>query len=602
MASNNSLNSSLSLTQLDFLALKNSFANCLKAQPQFKDYDFSGAAFNILLEEMAYNTYKNSFMTNMLFSEAFIDSAQLRSSLFSHAKELNYLPRSSRSAKATVNVNFTASGISQPYIIQKGSQLSCLIKSTAYTFSIPETIICASANSSFSFQTDIYEGVYKKDSYVFLDNDNPRFKITNPNVDTTSISVVVYEDGDQIGQIYKVTNTLLDLTDQSKVFFLQTSETGNYEIYFGDNTLGRQPKLNSTIVIDYRVSNGSLGNGAREFSVDFDPTNVAELLTTPTCTTIESSKNGDEAETNESIRYYAPRSFQVQERTVTTTDYEIALKQQFPEIDSVSVYGGELVDPPQFGKVFVAIDVDGVEGIPDSLKIQYYNFLKARSPLSIDPVIVDPIFTYLAINSVVRYNLNVTSSSINRINTLVTGTIVDYNTSFLNDFGVTLRLSQLSGKIDDCDPSIVSNITDIACYKKTSPIRSVAQDLIVDFQLPIVNNLPPETEIFPSNNQRSVYSDVFQYAGSTCILEDDGIGNIRILKYSQSKLTKIVNIGVVNYDNGVVSLSNFAPEDYEGNYFKIYMIPRDKDVQATMNNILTIEPDAISVMVEDIRI
>jgi hypothetical protein len=602
MAANNKISASLDLTNLDFFSLKNSFANYLKSQAQFAGYDFDGAAINVLLEELAQNTYKNAFLTNMLFSEGFIDSAQLRSSLFSHAKELNYLPRSSRSAKATVKISFTASGENQPYTIEKGSQLSCLIKSSAFTFSIPETIICASANNNFSFTTDIYEGVYKKDSYIFLNQDNPRFKITNPNVDTTSVGVVVYEDGDQIGQVYTPTNSLLDLTDASKVFFLQTSETGNYEIYFGDNVLGRQPKLNSTIIVDYRISNGSEGNGAREFSVDFDPTGVSEITSTPIATTIEASKNGNEPETNESIRYYAPRAFQVQERTVTTTDYEIALKQSFPEIDSVSVYGGDEVDPPQFGKVFVAIDIDNVDGIPDSLKTQYYNFLKARSPLSIDPVIVDPQFTYLAVDSLVRYNLNVTNKSTNRINTLVTSTIVEYNTKFLNDFGVTLRASQMSSLIDECDISIISNQTNIACYKKTTPIRGISQNITVDFNLPILNTLPMEGEEFSLTNQRSVYSDTFRFAGSTCILEDDGIGNIRILKIDKTNLTKVVDVGTVNYTSGTIVLNNFIPADYTGNYFRIFMVPADKDVPATQNNILSIEPAAIAIEVEGLRL
>jgi len=326
MANNTNLSASLNLTQLDFFGLKNSFKNYLRGQAQFKDYDFDGSAFNVLIEELAYNTYKNAFMSNMLMSEGFIDSAQLRTSLFSHSKELNYLPRSKRSARATVAVTFEASGVSQPYTIPKGAQFSTLIKSESYTFTMPETLSVASANTTFAFTTDIFEGVFVSDSFVFLGSPNQRFKLTNKNVDTSSVAVTVYEDGSQIGNIFKVATTLLDLTEFSKVFFLQTSETGNYEIYFGDDVLGRKPKLNSTVVVEYRVSSGTKGNGARVFSVDFDPTSSNELLATPKITTIEASKSAAEEEDNESIRYYAPRAFQVQERAVTTTDYEIALK------------------------------------------------------------------------------------------------------------------------------------------------------------------------------------------------------------------------------------------------------------------------------------
>ena len=603
MAANN-LNSSLSLTQLDFFGLKNSFKNYLQGQDLFKDYDFDGSTLSVLLDEMAYNTYKNAFMTNMLFSEGFIDSAQLRGSLFSHSKELNYLPRSSRSAKAQATISFEASGVSQPYVILKGSQLSTLIKSAAYTFSVPETIIVASANNSFSFTTDLYEGVYKKDAYIFQtqNSTNPVFKITNPNVDTTSISVVVFEDGLQTGDIYTITDTLLDLTQYSKVFFLQTSETGNYEVYFGDNVLGRQPKLNSTIIIDYRVSSGSAGNGAKLFSVDFDPTGTNELITTPTLALIQASNNGDDPETNDSIRYYAPRAFQVQQRCITTSDYEVSLKQQFPEISSVSVYGGELVDPPQFGRVFVAIDIANVDGIPESKKTEYFNFLQSRASLSVVPIIVEPVFTYLAIKSLVRYNLNVTTNSANRIVTLATTSIMDYNTSFLNDFGVTLRLSHLSSQIDACDPSIVSNITTATAYKKTTPIRGQLQNMTIDFGFAIQNTLPPKTTRFLTTDQKAVYSDLFQFNGSTCLLEDDGEGNIELVKYSQTELNTLQTVGTVNYTTGQISLENFQVDDYSGPYLNVFAVPQDADIAATKNVILAVEPATVAITVEGLRL
>lgn len=602
MASNsNNLSASLDLTNLDFFGLKNSFKSYLRGQAIFHDFDFDGAALNILLESLAQNAYKNAFLTNMLHSEGFIDSAQLRTSLFSHAKELNYLPRSSRSARAQVNVSFSATGESQPYIIPKGSMFTTLIKSEAYTFTTPETLIVASADTNFTFTSDIYEGIFVQDSYIFLDTTNQRFKLTNQNVDTNSVTVTVFEDGSQTGTIFTVTNTLLDLTEFSKVFFIQTSETGNYEIYFGDNVLGRQPKLNATVVIEYRVSSGSDGNGARSFSVDFDPTSVNELTSTPRLTVIETSKNGSDPEDNESIRYYAPRAFQVQERAITTTDYEIALKSEFPEINAVSVYGGELVNPPQFGKVFVAVDISNVQGLPESKKTDYFNFLKRRSPLSIDPVIVEPENMYLSINSLVRYNLNITTNSINRIITLVTGAIVNYNTTFLNDFGVTLRMSQLARVIDNADISIISNITDVAMYKKISPVRSVAQNIEVSFNVALLNNLPAQAQQYSALDQKAVYSSLFRYNGSTCMLEDDSNGVVRIVRFTQTERTKIKDIGTVNYDTGVVSLVNFTLDDYDGAFLQIYGVPADKDIASTQNVILVIEPAAIAVTVEALR-
>ena len=602
MAANNSLQASLNLTQLDFFNLKNSFKNYLKGQEQFKDYDFDGSALNVLLEQMAYNTYKNAFFVNMLHSEAFLDSAQLRTSLFSHCKELNYLPRSKRSAKAKVNITFEATGESQPYIVQKGNQFATLIKNESYTFSIPETLVVASANNTYTFTTDIYEGIYNKDSYIFTGSEYQRFKITNKNVDTNSITVTIYEDGDLLGTVYTLTTTLLDLNNTSKVFFLQTSETGHYEIYFGDNVLGRQPKINSTIIIDYRISQGVKGNGARLFSVDFDPTSSNELTATPTLEVIEAAKNGADEETNASIRYYAPRAFQVQERTVTSTDYEIALKTQFPEINAVSVYGGEEIDPPRFGKVFVAVDIADVEGLPESKITEYFNFLKRRSAFSIDPIIVEPDISYLRIISKVRYNLNVTTNSTNRIKTLVTNTILDYNDEFLNNFNVTLRNSQLVRRIDSSDVSIISNYTDAHVYKKISPVLGAPQNMIINLGVPLLDSVPTQESSYESTDLKSVYSSVFKYNGENAVLEDDGNGIIRIVKVTGSKLIKITDIGTVNYSTGIITLLNFGIESISGPYLKVYGVPKDKDISISRNTILTLESNEIVVNVEALRI
>jgi hypothetical protein len=392
----------------------------------------------------------------------------------------------------------------------------------------------------------------------------------------------------------------LDLTEQSKVFFLQTSETGHYEIYFGDNILGRQPKLNSTILIDYRIADGLGGNGARSFSCDFDPTGSNELVDTPLVETIEASKNGAAAEDNESIRYYAPRSFQVQERTVTPTDYEIVLKTEFPEINAVSVYGGEEVDPPRFGKVFVAIDISDVEGLPESKKTSYYNFLKRRAPLSIDAIIVEPEKMYLSIHSLVRYNLNITTNSVNRIKTLATAAILDYNTTFLNDFASTLRISQLSRYIDDCDISIVSNQTTANIYKRWNPATNTLLSTVINLDTPLIDTLPTQSTVYSGLDQKAVYSSFFKYGGEVCKLEDDGNGTLRIVKFSNEERITIKETGTVDYATGRIVINNIIINEYDGDTIKIYGVPADKDVAAKRNIILKLDPSEIAVDVEAI--
>lgn len=584
--------SNLRLVDLDFDNLKNSFKNYLKQNEAFRDYDLDGSNFSVLLEILARNTFHNAFYTNMAISEGFLDSAQLRNSILSHAKELNYLPRSKRSARATVRISFEATSENQPYVIPKGSQLSTMIKSDSYVFTIPETISVASTNTSFQFVTDIFEGIYLKDSYVYLDGVvNQRFKITNKNVDTSSINVVVIEDEEEIGTTFKLSNTLLDLNHSSKVFFIQSSETGYYEVYFGDGVLGYEPKKHSRIIIDYRISNGLNGNGAKSFSVDFDPTARAELLSTPLVEVIEVAANGAEEEHNESVRYYAPKHFQVQNRAVIDTDYEIMLKNEFSEINAISVYGGEEADIPELGKVFISLDLKNIEGLPDSRVEEYKSFIQRRSPYGIIPVFVKPEYTYIHINSFVRYNLNLTTNSANRIKTLILNEILNFNDVELNDFNVTLRDSNLVSLIDDADRSIISNITDVMIYKKLiNPSTTSLNDYNIEFGMPLSKKGP-----------YTITSSPFTFAGEIVKLYDLN-GEIFIAKpLTNGDRQNIRHAGYINYETGTINLTNFVLHKYDGPGIKIFAYPRDKDISSLKNNIILIEPDEIFVEVEGIN-
>lgn len=584
-------NSSVSLVDLDFDNLKNSFKNYLKTTDSFKDYDFAGSNMDVLLELLARNTFHNAFYTNMAISEGFLDSAQLRNSILSHAKELNYLPRSKRSAKSTVRISFQATGENQPYIIQKGAQLSTLIKSDSYVFTIPETITVSSVDNNFVFETDIYEGIFLQDSYIYLDGiDNQRFRILNKSVDTNSINVVVYEDEEEVGTTFKMTNTLLDLNHSSKVFFLQTSETGFYEVYFGDGVIGYEPKRNAKIIIDYRISQGEAGNGARSFSVDFDPTSRGELTDTPLVEVIEVAYNGAEEEGNESIRYYAPKHFQIQQRTVIDTDYEIMLRSEFPEINAISVYGGEEADPPQLGKVFVSLDLKNIEGLPQSRVEEYKNFLERRSPYGISPVFVEPEYTFIQINARARYNLNLTTNSANRIKTLIVNEIMNYNDVELNDFNVVLRNSNLIALIDNSDPSIISNITDVRVYKKLiNPSTTVSTDYVINFGIPLNTDRPIV-----------IQSSTFMLSGQSVEIIDDGIGHL-FLNKKDGERQLIRQIGTIDYASGELLLTGFVPQSYQGPAIKFYAYPRDKDIATTKNNIISIEPNEVLVTVEGLN-
>lgn len=596
-------NSSIDLTTLDFDSLQESFKSFLSSQEIFRDYDLEGSNIKILLELLSYNTFKNAFLINMLMSEAFLDSAQLRNSIISHAKELNYVPRSVRSPVARVRVSFTATAEHAPYIIPKGKPFTTIVRNRSYTFTNPETIICSSPNTSFSFTTDIYEGTYVTDSYSFnASSDTQLFKITNKAIDTRSLTVSVYEDNSSTAQNYRLSSSLLDVDSESKVFFIQPSEDGTYEVLFGDNNIGRRPKDNSLIQLNYRVSYGSGSNGAKRFSCDFDPTNMDEVTSNIRVDVLESARDGSEEESIESIRYFAPRHFQVQERAITSNDYEISLKTQFPEINDVHAYGGEELDPPEFGRVIIAVDITNVDGLPDAKIREYYRFIKRRSPFTIEPVFIEPDFAYVEIDTTIRYNVNVTPLTSETIKALVSDAIDKFQEINLNKFNAILRHSKLAKEIDNADQSIVSSITDIAIYKKINPNLGVRSNIDMNFNISIRDDIPEKEKTHKTTDIRALYSSVFRFAGEQCIFEDDGNGKVRLMKVKSNNYEMLQEVGTIDYSTGKLSIQDIIIDDYYGSALKIYVLPSDPDILAARNTILAVESDEINITVEELRL
>lgn len=601
-------NSSIDLITLDFDSNKTSLRNFFRNQDRFKDYDFDSSNMSVFLDILSYNTFKNGFYINMAIAESFLDSAQLRNSVESHSKELNYLPRSKRSAVAKIRVNFQASGESQPYTIEKGSTFTTQIKNQSYTFSIPETIIVSSTNSTFSFVTDIYEGVYQKNVYV-VDNISEilRYRILDTNVDSTSITVTVFDDGSTIGKKYTYATNMLGINANSRVFFLQCTDNGFYEVIFGDGVIGTRPKLGSKIVLDYRVSEEAKANGAKFFVINFDPTasgsGDSELDDTPSVTTLIPSNNGKEAESIESIRYYAPRHFQVQERAITESDYEIMLQTQFPEINAVSAFGGEELDPPQYGRVFIAVDINDVEGFPEYKKREYFNFIRQKNSKTIEPVFIDPEFTFVNLRCAVNYNINVTDQTPERIKTLIASAIDDYSDTFLNDFKVSLRFSKLQGIIDNSDPSIVSNELSLLAFKKIIPEPDVSANFVLNFNFRLSEDIHSHTDSYPIvGHETIVSSSRFRRQNMTCVIHDDGKGILRIMKVGENSYDKIMNIGSVNYKTGRIAINRLLVQTYEGAALKIFVRPATKDIQSSKNTIMTINAEDVNITTRAMRL
>jgi len=587
-------NSSINLTSLDFETLKEQFKTFLRSQKLFNDYDFEGSNISVLLDLMTYNTYMNAFYLNMLGSEMFLDTAQLRDSVVSHSKDLNYTPRSYRSATAKVDLIITppADSACTAVVIPKGTSFTAKVGSNNFTFTTNEQIPVITNGRYFeATNVDIYEGVFLYDRYVMdYANTTQRFLISNENIDTESLVLNVVEDSSTVIP-YTKADSLFDIDYTSTVFFIQATQNQKYEIVFGDDVSGRRPKNGSIIVAEYRVSSGSAPNGAKTFKSDGQIGGFSNVIVT----TVEKAINGAFPESLESIRFNAPRRFTTQERAVTEDDYEILLKSNFPEINTISAFGGDQLNPPQYGKVFIAIDLVNADGLPDSKRAIYRDFIKKRSPVSIDPVFISPEFLYVAVKSTVRYNVNKTKLTPNDISTLVISAITSYNQTYLDDFKKTLRYSQLTRTIDNAQSSIVGNDTEVLAMKKIKPKLFSPELIAINFGIPLYNRSSALGAVHSATDDHTVTSTTFIYENQTCTLEDDGDGSINIITTTGNEHTVLRKIGTINYENGRIRMRNFSISSYSGSAIKIFARPASRDIYSSQNIILSISPEDISV-------
>jgi len=622
-------NSSIVLTQLDFDSYKDSLKTFLRSQDRFKDYDFDGSNLSVLLDVLSYNTYQNAFYLNMISNEMFLDSAKLRDSVISHAKELNYLPRSFRSSSAVIQLVITSTNTAKrSIVIPKGTSFTSRVDDFTYNFSTTENYVITNrtpSGSSLVYESEpirVYEGSYLSDTYT-VNYDRPLvYKISNKRVDLESVLVTVFEDNGTTVQTYKRATSLFGHDGNSKVFFLQPGIGDAYEIVFGDGVVGRKPKNNSACIIEYRTCSGELPNGAFKFintaSIDGETNIVIQTIT--------AAADGAVAEDLNSIKYNAPRAFTTQERAVTSEDYENLLKANFPEINAVVAYGGEDASPPQYGRIFLSIDLDEVDGLPKIKEAEYKKFLRSRSSVAIEPLFVSPDYTYLYVKTNIKYNINLTGLNPEDIRTNVIDSILNHASVNLNNFGRTLRYSRFIRDVDAAEASIISNETQIELVKYLTPVLSTTvtgsatttsgslvslatsgvissgQNVTIDFKNPLRNDVPGKGAEHLIGDIHIVSSSTFTYNGlANCRLEDDGDGIMRIVNTSGIQHRTILAIGTVDYDTGIIRINNFNITNYTGTSLKIYAKPRTLDITSTQNVILNILENDVDVSIEQIR-
>lgn len=585
-------NNSISLAALDFDTLKNNLKTFLSSQSAFKDYDYAGSNMNVLLDVLTYNSYLNAFYLNMAISESFLDSAQLRSSVSSHAKDLNYTPRSNRSSAAVINLTIPTSN-AVTLFIPKGTSFTGKNISGNYTFTTDKSLTLTSGTNVFSANLSIYEGSYSQDSFlVDYTNETQRFSLINPSIDTTSLTVIVSEnDGLDVSE-FMLAENLYGLNANSNVYFLQTDVDGRYQILFGDNVLGRKPLNGSVVTAEYRSCAGSIANGVDTFAIEVDLSSInnTSVLNGVTTTTIAASTNGANVESIESIRYNAPRHYQTQERAITTQDYIDLISTNFPNIESVSAYGGETVtgtSQVEYGKVYVSCSTYSGSTLSNSQKQDVATFLQPRVALGITPVLVDPDYTYLVLNTNVHVDFNQTGLTPEQLKTLVVNTISTFNDNYLMIFGADFRLSVLMSTIDLADISIISNETSALMYKNFVGFQASAPTaLTADFH---GNALKPGTILsnqFSSGGKNYVFTDYIpNITNSTNTLYKlEKSTNTTALNYSSA--------GNIDYTNGLVNIGITSYDSTPAGGLRIFASPVNQDIYTQKNNIIEIDTAA----------
>jgi hypothetical protein len=559
----------VNFSNLDFDQIKQSIREYLRANSNFVDYDFEGSNLSTLIDVLSYNTYITSYNANMLSNEVFIDSATLRENVVSLARNIGYVPRSVTSSRASISffVDITNLSISnldpsnKPLTLSLQKGIVCTSQnfgSKSYTYTLIDNVTAPVVNNIALFDNiEIVEGTPITESFtVDYSIPNQKFILSNSNIDTSTLNVYVRNSqGSSVVRKFNLSQSLFEVKSNSRVFFIQEVEDQRYELIFGDDIFGKKLDNGNVVEVTYNISRGSETNGASSFSYAgriFD--NEGRLITSAISliTTTKSAYGGKSIESTEYVRKFAPRIYSAQNRAVTASDYESILPKIYPEIESISAFGGEELNPPKFGKVFISIKPINGPFLSNQVKDNIKNELRKYNVAGIVPEIVDLKYLYIEYDSTVYYNPNLVRSP-SEVLSRVNNTIYTYSkSSELNAYGSRFKYSKFLKIIDDTSNSITSNITKI---KIRRDLRAELNKF-ADYEICYGN------EFHISSKQGfNVKSSGFSIAGvnGTVYLTDipvtEETGKIIIFKLQDNSYTVVrKNAGIIDYKKGEIKL------------------------------------------------
>ena len=593
----------LDISTLDFDNIKTNLKKFISNQDEFKDYDFEGSGMSVLLDLLAYNTHYLAYNANIMGNEMFIDTADLRNSIVSHAKTLGYTPNSARAPYADINVvvnNATGATLT----MNAGTQFTTTVDNVSYNFVSIGSNIISPVDGVYTFSNlKIYEGTYVTYQYTVDTTDiDQRFLIPSANADTNTLIVSVQNSStDTITNTYTLATGITSLTDTSKVYFLQEAEDGKFEIYFGDGVTGKQLVNGNIITLKYVVTNKTLANGASSFALSGNIGGFSDVAITVN----SNAANGSEAETKDSIKFNAPKSYAAQDRAVTIEDYKTKVKELYANTQSVSAWGGEDHSTPYYGRVYISIYPKTGSNLTTATKNSIVTTLKQYSIGSVTPVIIDPEVTYILLTSNVRYKEAATTKTATTLKSEITDALTTYNTTTLQQFDSMLRYSKILDTIDDVDTNaILSNITTVRLRKSFTPALSTSTKYTISLSNALYN---------PHSGHNSTAGGIlsstgFKIDGDTTnvyYVNDDGNGNVRLYYLVGSVKTYTNNTqGTIDYSTGDVVLNSLNVSSIENirgaasTVVELTVTPSSNDIVPVRNQVLSIDVANSSITVE----
>ena len=588
-------------TQLDFDQIKQNLKAYLSAQDRFKDYNFEGSNISVLLDLMAYNTFQNNYYTNMAFSEMFLDSAQLRESAISHAKELNYLPQSRHSSQAKINLSINAFDNPVAVTVPRGTKFRAICGTKTFTFVTDTSYTVYPVNGNYTIAgLDVYEGKYVKEYYNVTGDIRQEFVVNSKNVDTNSIRVKVRDNTDvdsSVGE-FVVSGGLYGVETTDNVFYVEPHFDEKYKITFGQDVFGTQPVVGNVVEIEYRVTVADEANGATGIQIIGQVDGYDASVTSSIA-----SEGGSERETLESIKFFAPKAAQIQDRAINQRDYEILLKNRFSEITAVSVYGGEELEPPKYGRVVVSADVKSTSALTATATARYLEYLNEISPLSIEPIFVNPEYMYIGIDTTVYYNTKTTELSATDIKNQILDEIANFSVNELSDFNKTFRYSHLTRIIDAANVNIVSNDTDTTAIISVMPTLDTSFTKELNFKNALVIDHPLTEGEDISTHVPAIRTSTFTYQGQRAYIQDNGLGILQIIQSGVSNFIYLnKNVGTVNYATGKININGLIVSDYAGIELKIFARTQKKDIVSPKDRVVKIRPQDVTIRVIGTRV